>query len=166
TYLGTGALLTALILGFIVIALLAAHAGIAMTVIASLLSIIPASDLALSVLNWDITHTFEPQLLAKIDLARGIPPEARSIVVVPVILSDEAMVATLVSKLEIAYLANHDEHLHFALLGDFADARSDEMPGDREILDAAKHGIEELNTRYSANGPIRFHLFHRRRQWC
>src|SRR5207253_6779393 len=39
-------------------------------------------------------------------------------------------------------------------------------PGDREILDAAKHGIEELNTRYSANGPIRFHLFHRRRQWC
>ena len=166
TYLGTCALITALIVGLIVIAVLHAQAGIAMTVIALLLSIIPASDLALSVLNWDITHTFEPRLLPKIDLSKGIPAEARAMVVVPVILSDEATVSALVSKLEIAYLANHDEHLHFALLGDFADAASQEMPEDRKILEAAKHGIEELNTRYSASEPIRFHLFHRRRQWC
>ena len=95
-----------------------------------------------------------------------IPPEARTIVVVPVILPDEATVATLIDKLEIAYLANRDDHLHFALLGSFADANSEKLPNDESIVEAARHGIEELNRRYSDGKPIRFHLFHRCRQWC
>jgi cyclic beta-1,2-glucan synthetase len=165
-YLGTLALLIALIIAFIVIAVLRAQAGIAMAVLAALLSLIPASDLALSVLNWDVTHIFEPRLLPKIDLSKGIPAEARTMVVVPVILHDEATVRTLLDKLEIAYLANQDKHLHFALLGDFADAPREEMATDWQILAAAKQGIEELNVRYSAGASIRFHLFHRRRQWC
>src|SRR5207245_1083871 len=135
-------------------------------VIAALLSLIPASDLALSVLNWDVTHVFEPRLLPKIDLSKGISADARTIVVVPVIFHDEATVRTLLDKLEIAYLANQDEHLHFALLGDFADAPRDEIPDDWQILATAKQGIEGLNARYSAGAPVRFHLFHRRRQWC
>ena len=87
-------------------------------------------------------------------------------VVVPVIFPDEATVAAQIGKLEIAYLANQDEHLHFALLGDFADAPQQQMPNDEGIVDAARHGIEELNQRYSDGQSIRFHLFHRRRQWC
>ena len=165
-YLGSLIFLIATIVGFIVVALLHSQASIAIAVIAAVLSIIPASDLALSALNWDITHLFEPRLLPKIDLSKGIPAEARTMVVVPVILGDEATVATLVSKLEIAYLANNDEHLYFALLADFADEHSQDMPEDREILDAAKRGIEELNKRYSVGDQIRFHLFHRPRQWC
>src|SRR5207237_3505415 len=90
--------------------------------IAALLMLIPASELALSVLNWDVTHVFEPRLLPKIDLSKGITSEARTMVVVPVILNDEKTVAALLDKLEITYLANQDEHLHFALLGDFVDA--------------------------------------------
>ena len=165
-YLGTFCLLSALILGLILAALVHQHAGAAMTVLALLLSLIPACDLALSVLNWDITHTVEPRLLPKIDLAKGIPAEARTMVVVPVIFHDDVTVAALVDKLEIAYLANRDEHLHFALLGDFADAGSEEMADDRDILEVVKQGIERLNQTYSAGKPIRFHLFHRRRQRC
>jgi cyclic beta-1,2-glucan synthetase len=165
-YLGTVVLLSALILGLILLALLHVQAGVTMIVLALLLSLIPASDLALSVLNWDITHSFEPRLLPKIDLANGIPAEARTMVVVPVIFHDPTTVSDLLDKLEIAYLANQDEHLHFALLGDFADAESEEMPDDREILDAAQQGIARLNKNYSSDEAIQFHLFHRRRQWC
>ena len=165
-YLGTLTMLTALIVAFTVVAAWRAQPSLIMAAIAALVSLIPASDLALSILNWDVTHVLEPQLLPKVDLSKGVPAEARTMVVVPVIFSDEATVAALVDKLEISYLANQDEHLHFALLADFADAASEEMPDDREILEAAKQGIEELNSRYSWSKPIRFHLFHRPRRWC
>ncbi|HYT50159.1 MAG TPA: glucoamylase family protein, partial [Pyrinomonadaceae bacterium] len=165
-YLGTFALLTALILTLLVLAMLQANAGVPIVITGALLVLIPASDLAINLLNWDITHTFPPKLLPKIDLAKGIPPEARTIVVVPAILSDEATVEKLIDKLEIAYLANQDEHLHFGLLGDFADAAQEHMPDDQRVLDAARHSIEELNRRYSTGQSVRFHLFHRRRQWC
>src|SRR5205807_1441296 len=122
--------------------------------------------LALSVLSWDITHFLLPKLLPKMDLSKGLPPEACTMVVVPVIFPDKATVETLVDKLEISYLANQDQHLHFALLGDFADAPSEHMPDDESFVEAARLGIEELNRRYSSGEPIRFHLFHRRRQWC
>jgi cyclic beta-1,2-glucan synthetase len=165
-YLGTFVLLSALVLGLILAALVRAQAGPAMTVVALLLSLLPATDLALSVLNWDITHVFEPRLLPKIDLSKGITAAARTMVVVPVIFHDEDAVAPLIDKLEIAWLANQDEHLHFALLGDFADAEAESMPDDGAILAAAKQGIERLNQTYNTGEAIRFHLFHRRRQWC
>jgi cyclic beta-1,2-glucan synthetase len=165
-YLGTLTILTLLIVGVLSLAVFTSGAGWFITLLAAVLSLIPASDLALSVLNWDFTHVFAPRLLPKIDLCKGIPAEARTMVVVPVIFNDQATIDTLIDKLEVTYLANQDEHLHFALLGDFADAAKEDLPEDREILDAAKRGIEELNQRYSPDDPIRFHLFHRRRQWC
>src|SRR6266446_6779789 len=165
-YLGTFTAVTALIVGVTVVALLQAGAGFIISAIAALLMLIPASELALSVLNWDVTHVFEPRLLPKIDLSKGIPLEARTMVVVPVIFNDQSTVAALLDRLEITYLANQDEHMHFALLGDFVDAQSESMPSDREILERAKDGIEELNRRYSGGAPVRFHLFHRPRKWC
>ncbi len=165
-YLGSFALSTALIMTLLIFAMLHAHVAVVITIIVTLLALVPASDLALNVLNWDITHVFPPKLLPKIDLAKGVTPEARTMVVVPAILPDEATIATLIDKLEISYLANQDEHLHFALLGDFADASSEQLPEDKSLIEAARLGIEELNGRYSAGESIRFHLFHRRRQWC
>src|SRR5207244_479586 len=87
-------------------------------------------------------------------------------VVVPVIFNDEDAVHQLVDKLEIAYLANQDEHIYFALLGDFADADAEELPSDRGILEQAELGIEALNKKYGQGDRPPFHLFHRRREWC
>src|SRR6266850_981816 len=165
-YLGTLILLTALIMGVTIIYALQTQTGLLMLVIAALVSLIPASDLAVSVLNWDVTHLFEPRLLPSIDLSKGVPAAARTMVVVPVIFNDQATVSALIDKLEIAWLANQDEHLHFALLSDFADGPTAEVSGDKEIVDAATAGIEQLNQRYGKGEPIRFHLFHRSRQWC
>lgn len=165
-FLGTLITLTGLVIVLLAFAVFTSGAGILLTVLTALLALIPASELALSVLNWDVTRALQPRLLPKIDLSRGIPSWARTMVVVPTILNDQTTIDTLIDKLEVTYLANQDEHLHFALLGDFADATKQEMTGDREILDAAKRGIAELNQRYSPDEPIRFHLFHRRREWC
>src|SRR5206468_9355868 len=55
--------------------------------------------------------------------------------------------------------------IHFAILGDFADAPTAEMPADDEILDAARAGVVDLNTRLGQGRTDRFHLFHRGRQW-
>src|SRR5215471_13415920 len=165
-YLGTIALLTTLLEFLIIFAMIAWNAPIWITIIGAVLALVPVSELASNVLNWDITHTFKPRLLPKIDLARGIPPEARTMLVVPAILPDETTVSALIDKLEIAYLANQDEHLHFALLGSFADANTEKTPNDQTILEAAQRGIEELNQRYGAGPNVRFHLFHRCRKWC
>src|SRR5437588_1970871 len=67
-YLGTLALLTTLIAVVAIIAMINGNASALITIIGALLVLIPASDLAINVVNWDITHTFKPRLLPKIDL--------------------------------------------------------------------------------------------------
>jgi cyclic beta-1,2-glucan synthetase len=129
------------------------------------LALIPASDLALSILNFDVTTLFEPRLLPRMETRDGVPENARTMVSVPVIFSSVEMVQTMIEKLEVLFLANEDERLHFALLGDFADAPSEEMPGDDALLETALSGIEQLNSRHCKDKPARFHLFHRRRRW-
>ncbi len=86
-------------------------------------------------------------------------------VVIPTIFSSKEGVRELVERLEVHFLANQDEHLHFALLGDFADAAAEEMPDDSALLDVAFNGIADLNRRYSKDALPTFHLFHRRRIW-
>ena len=164
-YLGTLGVLTSLIVIFVLQSLLAAGAGWATLIVSALLALILASDLAVSVLNWDITHLFSPRLLPRIQTVSGIPEDARTMVVVPTILSSEANAQELVQKLEVQYLANQDKHIFFALLTDFADADSETLPRDESILSAAIEGIEGLNRRHSDDELSRFHLFHRRREW-
>jgi hypothetical protein len=66
-------LLTTLFLALLVV--FANHEGatvgglIAIVLLASL----PASDLAVSVLNWDVTHTFKPRVLPKMDAEAEVP---------------------------------------------------------------------------------------------
>ncbi len=74
-------------------------------------------------------------------------------------------VEEMIEHIQVLALGNLDPYIHFAILGDFADADARDMPGDEAILDAARAGIADLNARYS-DGPIgRFYLFHRARQW-
>ncbi|MEP6743651.1 MAG: glucoamylase family protein [bacterium] len=164
-YLGTLVFLTGLILTVLIAALDLAGAGWLLLVIAALIALIPATDIALTVINWDVTHLFQPRLLAKMETSLGIPAEAATMVVVPTIFSTEAQVKELLGRLEVHYLANEDPHIYFALLGDFPDADAEQVPSDLSLLEAAGNGIEELNRRYSKDDLPRFHLFQRRRLW-
>src|SRR3989454_9396411 len=86
-------------------------------------------------------------------------------VVVPTLLTSVAGVAELLEHVEVLALGNVDPRIHFAILGDFADAPTAELPADDEILDAARAGVLDLNARLGQGRTDRFHLFHRARQW-
>ncbi len=166
-YFGLFALLTGLILAPLVF--LAERAGATPfgLLVLALLALIPATDLALSVLNWDITHTFKPRILPKMDKDDETPVEARTMIVVPTLLTSEEGSAALIEKLEVHYLANQDPQFYFALLTDFADAPTEAMANDEALLAFTLGGIEKLNRRYADTNDAtsRFFLFHRRRQW-
>ena len=158
----TGALL--------VLPLLIAHAaGMTRTGLAllALCAVVPASDLAVALVNRAIMAVLGPRSLPRLELRDGVPPDLRTLVVVPTLLTGAAEIEEQVGRLEIHYLANPDGDLHFALLSDWVDATAETMPEDDRFLAAARDGIARLNAR---NGPApaagpRFLLLHRRRLW-
>ncbi|HYV82309.1 MAG TPA: hypothetical protein VE931_02275, partial [Pyrinomonadaceae bacterium] len=162
TYLGTLTVMTLLIMTLVLFSMYEYGAGWPLLIVTALLALIPASDLAITVLNWDLTHFFPPRLLPRMKTADGIPDNAATFVVVPTIFLNDSQVHELVERLEVHYLANQDEHIFFALLSDFPDAAAEETPADSNLLAIAQSGIDALNRRH---GNDRFHLFHRKRQW-
>ena len=113
-------------------------------------------------MNALIVSTFEPEPLAKLDFDAGIPADAATLVVVPMMLTNLEVVRQEVEKLEVRFLANRDPNLYFSLFSDFTDAADATVPEDAELLDAIRAGIDDLNRRYAG---ARFLLFHRRRVW-
>jgi cyclic beta-1,2-glucan synthetase len=162
TYLGTLTLMTLLIIALLLYVMYNHGVSWQFMVLTALLALIPASDLAVTVLNWDLTHFFPPRLLPRMDTAGGIPEDAATFVVVPTIFLHESQVHELVERLQVHYLANQDDQVYFALLSDFPDAATEETPTDSNLLAIAQSGIDALNRRH---GNERFHLFHRLRQW-
>jgi cyclic beta-1,2-glucan synthetase len=123
------------------------------------------SQAAVSLVNLLSALLMVPRLVARLDYSNGIPAEQRAMVVIPTILGTPHDVAPLLESLEIHYLANRDANLHFALLTDLADAPAETEPGDDELVELARVGIESLNEKYAAEGEGSFFLFHRPRRW-
>ena len=109
-----------------------------MIALVALVTILPVCELALSFLNTILTTMIPPRPLPKLALRNGVPDELRTIVAVPTILSSPARVKELVDALEVRALANHDENLRFALLGDLPDADAETTPSDQEVIDLGR----------------------------
>src|SRR3984893_6163072 len=166
-YLGTIFLMTAIILFR---PLLRAHdLGITnwRLLLLGLLAAIPASDLAIALINRAVTDLLGPRTMPRLELRDGIPQHLRTMVVIPTLLTRPDAIKEQVERLEIHYLANPDGDLRFALLSDWTDAPGESMPGDDELLAAAIDGIAHLNRRHgeAPGGGDRFFLFHRKRVW-
>ena len=101
----------------------------------------------------------------RLDLTERVPEECRTMVVVPTMLTSVEGAHHMIDHLLVMALANLDPHIHFALLSDFRDAETPELPDDGPILEAAREGIAELNQRLGADHTHRFFLFHRERRW-
>jgi cellobiose phosphorylase len=129
------------------------------------LLVLAASQLAISLVNWLATLLVSPRGLPRMDYSKGIPVQARTLVVVPTMLSSVQGVDDLAEALEVRYLANREPHLHFALLSDFLDAPAEHMPADEALMARARLRIGELNDKYSAEDEDRFFLVHRARLW-
>ncbi len=134
-------------------------------VLLGILAILCASYPAIAVVNWIVTLLCRPLFIPRLDFSKGIDAGYRSMVVIPSILSSIAEIDQLADALEVRFLANRDEHLHFALLTDFSDAPEETMPDDKMHTDYARFKIEELNKKYGRTSNDAFFLFHRPRRW-
>ncbi len=164
-YLGAALALTALTTWFLV------HwaRGIGMPGWAAWSLIVPAEmcvfHVALGLVNWLVTLYIGPRPLARMDYRSGIPIERKTMVVVPTMLGDADSIRELLERLEVYFLANHDDNLHFAILTDYKDAATETMPGDEALVRVASEGIELLNQKYIKERGNIFFLFHRPRVW-
>ena len=166
-YLGTIFFLTATILALPLIR--SWEHGVAMIylVLLGLIAAIPASDLAIALVNRTVTSLLGPRALPRLELIDGVPEHLRTIVVIPTLLTGLDSIKEQVDRLEIHFLANPDGDLRFALLSDWIDAATEKLENDDELLAAAASGIERLNQRHGPvpGGGERFLLLHRKRVW-
>ncbi len=165
-YLGTIAVVTALIVACGLIAIADARIGGWTRFILAMLAIIPAMDAAVAIVNRAVTTVIGPALIPALELHDGVPPSLRTIVVMPTLLTTGAEIDEQIERLEVHYLASPDGELYFALLSDWTDSATETALGDDDLLAAAAAGIAQLNHRHGP-GPAgaRFLLLHRRRVW-
>ncbi len=130
-----------------------------------ILFLLCTSQLAVALTNWLSTLLAIPKPLPKMDFSEGIPPEYRTLVVVPAMLINTKNIQELIETLEVRFLANRDANLHFSLLTDFQDSDRETMPEDELLVQLAHKKIVELNEKYKGSSNDTFFLFHRPRQW-
>ena len=166
-YLGSLAVVTVIVMALPLWRSVEAVETTAGLVLLGLLALVPASDLAMALINRTVMAILGPRPLPRMALRNGIPKELRTIVAVPTLLTNQQGIEEQVERLEVHYLANSDDDLRFVLLSDWRDAPSESISGDAELLATAVEGIARLNKRYgpASGGGSRFVLFHRRRVW-
>ena len=132
-----------------------------------LFAFIPANSIAIGAVHQVITALLPPRTLPKLELhgRAGIPPEFRTVVVVPTLFGSVEAVHETLERIEVRFLANREPNLHFAVLSDFADADTETRPEDEAIVEAAVEGVRALNARYAEGREDEFYLFHRPRRW-
>jgi cyclic beta-1,2-glucan synthetase len=132
----------------------------------SVLAFVPASELAVRLLNQAFMLFFPARPLPRLALTEGIPAAGRTLVVVPMMLTSRQAAEHAVRELEVHALANRDSELHFAMLSDWADSAHAMDAVDEALLAYARMLVSELNRRHvQTTAAPRFYLLHRRRVW-
>jgi cyclic beta-1,2-glucan synthetase len=162
-YIGGVAIVAAAVL---LLPLLALRIGGLPLGLLALLGLFPAMDLAVALVNRTVMALFGAASLPGLALRDGIPPNLRTIIAVPTMLTTAEAIEEQIERLEIHYLASPEGDLHFALLSDWRDAATEHADADDALLAEAAKGIDHLNAQYGpAPGGERFLLLHRRRVW-
>jgi len=133
-------------------------------ILLAIVGLIPASELAIALVNRAATRRLGPECLPAMSLKDGVPEDLRTILVVPVLLARESEIAEQIERMEVHYLSNSDARLVFVMLSDWLDSDEESNPRDQALLDFARERIKTLNARYAEGQPL-FLLLHRRRQW-
>ena len=161
-YLTTMLLVTLAMMSAVVLLLIDPQVSPGLTLFAMLALVLPCSQAAVQLTNYFIISLLRPQILPKLDLSEGVPDDCITLVAVPSLLLDEGQVRRLVDDLEVRFLGNHDRNLHFALLTDLPDSRSEPREAD-PVVDLCSELIDGLNEKYAGQGMGSFLLFHRHR---
>ena len=127
-----------------------------------LLSILPASQLAVALVNHLIIRFLPTKPLPKMDFQQsGIPDKFKTLVVIPTLLIGEESIRADLEKIEIRYIANQNKNLLFSLFTDYTDSPFQTEERDRALIKQMVLGVRSLNDRYGST----FLLFHRERSW-
>lgn len=140
---------------------------IKLNAISFLLCIIPASEIAIQIIQYILSKVVKPKPIPKIDLSNGIDEDHKTMVVIPTIIKSKEKVQELIRKLEVYYLANQSKNIYFTLLGDCQESDKQEEDYDQEVIQEGEQLIDELNKKYNKyqeKMPI-FHFIYRKRQW-
>jgi len=134
-----------------------------MIAVALIVAAVPASVVAVAIMQATLARLLPPRTLPKLDFTKGMPADVRTLVVIPTLLGRTEDVTSMLRQLELHYLSNPDPELRFALLTDDVDSTA--VPADATLLDHAASEIEALNTRHGTPGVRPFHLLHREARW-
>ncbi|WP_160007599.1 glucoamylase family protein [Rhizobium sp. 18055] len=153
------------VLAMVVVGRFMAGAGMGAAEIILLLIMfsLPASEGATGLFNTVLSFFVTPARLVGYEFKEGIPEDARTLLVVPCLISNRDSVDELVRNIEVHYLANPRGEIYFALLSDWPDSQVEETTADLEVLDYARREVANLSARYAYDGKTRFYLLHRRR---
>src|SRR6266498_1403855 len=92
-YLGTIAIVSGLILALFLFNSGAAEVGVVGLLLIGLLALVLASDLAIALVNREVTELLGPRALPRLALRDGVPADLRTLVVVPTLLTGQAQIA-------------------------------------------------------------------------
>ena len=122
------------------------------------------TGIAMEIINFIFTRRITVRKIPALDYLSEIPDDARTFVVMPVIVSSKEQGLEYMERLQKHYLANRQPNLFFALLLDYEDSKEQFMPKDEAILNALTIRMKELNELYPSEHQ-RFSLFFRCRKW-
>jgi cyclic beta-1,2-glucan synthetase len=154
--------LTFAIMSAIVLLLTSRFTSPGLILFSMLVLLLPCSQSAVQLMNYLTTALLRPEILPKLDFAKGIPADCTSLVAVPALLLNPKQVRRLVQNLEVRYLGNRDPNLHFALLTDLPDSPVPSHEDD-PLVDLCANLIKGLNEKYSGGQQGMFLQLHRHR---
>ncbi len=120
--------------------------------------------ISIEITNFIFTRRIVAKKIPSLNYLEEIPEEARTFVVMPVIVSSKEQGLEYMDRLQKHYLANQQPNLYFALLLDFEDSPDQFMSKDRVIESVLTARMKELNELYPSEHQ-RFSLFFRGRKW-
>lgn len=145
----------------LIMSLVRTHGGAGL-ILSAILLLIPATQAAVELMNNLVTAVLTARILPKFDFAKGVDPDAATIVAIPTLLINEKQIRGLVDDLEVRYLVNRDPNIFFALLTDLPD--TSEPAGEYDArVELAMGLIDQLNRKYAGEPHGGFYLFHRHR---
>ena len=131
--------------------------------LALLVALVPASVVGVAALQAILARVLPPRVLPKLELAKGVPDDARTLVVIPTLLGRAEDVDSMIRQIERHYLANPDPALQFAVLTDEVDSPT--IRADEALVGTAARAIASLNAKHGEDGTGPFHLLHREPRW-
>ncbi len=124
-----------------------------------------AAEAGIALVHLIISRSVTPKRLPGLGLRQEIPPQFRTLVAVPVLLSGPADLAEVLQRLEVHHLSSIGGAVHCALLSDGPDADAETGSTDGALICAAQARVAALNARYPSAEGDRFLLLHRLRRW-